>query len=64
MLGQQLALLALEVEQDERLTLGQRLADPQHAALARIYGALRPRAQAQVADTLPRLGATIETLAR
>ena len=41
-----------------------RLADTPHAALARIYGALRPRAQAQVADTLPRLGATIETLAR
>ncbi len=29
--GQQLALLAFQVEEDERLTLGQRLAYPQHA---------------------------------
>lgn len=41
-----------------------RLANPQHAALARIYAALRPRAHAQVSAALPRLGATIETLAR
>lgn len=41
-----------------------RLADPQHATLAKMYAGLRPRARAQVADALPRLGAAIESLAR
>lgn len=31
MFGQELALLAFRVKQDERLALGQRLAHPQHA---------------------------------
>ena len=35
MLGQQQALLALQVEQDERLALGQRMAHPQHASFQR-----------------------------
>ncbi len=41
-----------------------RLQNPNHAALAKIYAALRPKARSQVAESLPRLGAAIESLAR
>ncbi len=52
------------VSEDLLSVADHRLADPQHAALAKIYGAMRPKARGQVADSLPRLGAAIEELAR
>lgn len=42
----------------------ERLANPNHAALSKVYNALRPKARAHVAEALPRLGAAIESLAR
>ncbi len=48
------ALLAVA---DERATR------PSHAAVARIYGTVRPKAKAQVTGALPALGATIDELA-
>lgn len=39
-----------------------RAANPRHAALARVYGALRPRAARHVTDALPGLANTVELL--
>lgn len=36
---------------------------PNHAAVAKIYNGLRPKAKAQVEEALPRLGTAIESLA-
>jgi len=41
-----------------------RAAKPDHAALATIYRGVRARAKTQVAQALPRLGDTIESLTK
>ncbi len=41
----------------------QRAANPDHAALAKIYNGIRPKAQGMVASALPRLGAAVESVA-
>lgn len=41
----------------------QRAANPDHAALAKIYNGIRPKAQGMVASALPRLGAAVESIA-
>ncbi|MEO7062050.1 MAG: hypothetical protein ABI083_20225 [Lapillicoccus sp.] len=37
--------------------------NPNHAAVARVYGMIRPKAKAHVAAALPRLGTALQTLA-
>ena len=41
-----------------------RAAKPKHAAVAKIYNSLRPKAQGMVEAALPRLGEAVESLAR
>ncbi len=41
-----------------------RAAKPDHAAIAKIYNGVRSRAKSHVAESLPRLGTAIESLAR
>lgn len=40
-----------------------RAANPKHAAIAKIYNGVRPKAKQHVVEALPRLGSAVETLA-
>ncbi|MDQ2755261.1 MAG: hypothetical protein M3Y71_01655 [Actinomycetota bacterium] len=40
-----------------------RAANPDHAAVAKVYGMIRPRAKGHVSTALPRLGSTLQSLA-
>ncbi len=52
-----------EVAESLLAVTDERARRPQHAAVAKIYNGLRPKAKAQVQEALPRLGTAIETCA-
>ncbi len=58
-------LVSREAEVTESLlsVTDQRAANPDHAAVARAYGMIRPKAKGHVSTALPRLGSTLQSLA-
>lgn len=61
--GQYLSTRGDEVADALLVVTDKRAAKPDHAAIAKIYNGLRPRAKGLVEQALPRLGTTIESLA-
>jgi len=58
-------LVSREAEVTESLlsVTDRRAANPDHAAVARAYGMVRPKAKRHVSTALPRLGSTLQSLA-